>query len=285
MTPRARKHLATATLIWVIASVVGILLVFALAFLPPDWNPLPPVASSRAADIDGILRFFTLLSVPVFLGVIIFAGYAVFTFRGRGRPDGDGAPISGNMPFQVIWVVVSVLLVVVLFVEGIIALQAADAAPGAEALQVNVEGEQWLWDYSYPQYGNISGTTLVLPVNRPVVFTITSYDVQHSFWIPAFGIKQDAVPGETTSISVTPTQLGSYVVRCAELCGLYHSYMDTPVKVVSANDFDTWVSQQPAPPAPLTPTAAPSPSAVPGASETPTETATATPGATGTPTP
>lgn len=284
MTPRTRKHLATATLIWVIASVVGVLIVFALAFLPPDWNPLPPTASSQAVEVDGILKLFTVLSVPVFLGVIIFAGYAVFTFRGSG-PDADGARITGNTPFQIVWVIVSIALVAFLLFEGITALHNVEAAPGADALQVNVEGEQWLWDYSYPQYNNISGTTLVLPVNRPVVFSITSYDVQHSFWIPAFAIKQDAVPGETTSISATPTQIGTYVVRCAELCGLYHSYMDTPVQVVSGHDFDAWVAAQPLPPAPLTPSAQPSPSPVPSASDTPSATATETPTATSSPTP
>ncbi len=81
-------------------------------------------------------------------------------------------------------------------------------------------------------------------MDRPVKFVITSMDVQHSFWIPSFGIKQDAVPGETTSISVTPTNIGNYVVRCAELCGLYHAYMETPVHVVSVADFNAWVQQQ-----------------------------------------
>ncbi len=76
------------------------------------------------------------------------------------------------------------------------------------------------------------------------MFTIHSIDVQHSFWIPSFGIKQDAVPGEVTHISVTPNKIGEYVVRCAELCGLYHAYMNTPVKVVSSADFDAWVASQ-----------------------------------------
>ena len=92
------------------------------------------------------------------------------------------------------------------------------------------------------QYGNVQSTSLELPVNQPVDFDITSVDVQHSFWIPAFGVKQDAVPGETTTISATPSQMGTYVVRCAELCGLYHAYMETPVYVVSASAFQTWVS-------------------------------------------
>ena len=80
-------------------------------------------------------------------------------------------------------------------------------------------------------------------MNQPVVFKIQSIDVQHSFWIPAFGIKEDAVPGQTTSVSATPSQMGTYVVRCAELCGLYHAYMETPVYVVSSSDFQAWLNQ------------------------------------------
>jgi len=144
-------------------------------------------------------------------------------------------------------VVISVLLVIFLYVYGLSFLSKVDAQPASNALIVNVTGEQWLWNYSYPQYGNAQSTVLELPVNRPVIFQIHSVDVQHSFWIPAFGIKQDAVPGEQTSTSTTPNKIGTYVVRCAELCGLYHPYMETPVYVVSQFDFNTWVAAQPTP--------------------------------------
>ncbi len=130
-----------------------------------------------------------------------------------------------------------------MFGFGLFFLSEISAADG-NALEVHVNGEQWLWDYEYTQYSGVHTTTLVLPVDRPVTFAITSTDVQHSFWIPALGVKQDAVPGETTRISVTPNKIGEYEVRCAELCGLYHAYMQTPVKVVSDSDFDAWVQSQ-----------------------------------------
>jgi cytochrome c oxidase subunit 2 len=84
----------------------------------------------------------------------------------------------------------------------------------------------------------------VLPKDRPVVFQVTSTDVIHSFWLPEMGIKVDANPSVTTTVSTTPTLLGTFNVRCAELCGLNHSYMQTTVTVVSAEDFDTWVKSQ-----------------------------------------
>ena len=244
------RHIRRAFIIWLAATVLGLLVFLVIAPQLESWGVLPTVASERVGEIDQVLWLFTVLSIPVFMLVIVFAGYSVFAFRSRSRPTSDGPIMRGNQRLQFTWVGVSIVLVAFLFGYGLYFLNQVSAAPAGDVLQVNVTGEQWLWDYSYPQYGNISGTTLELEVNRPVEFTINSIDVQHSFWIPSLGIKQDAVPGETTHISVTPNKIGTYVVRCAELCGLYHAYMETPVHVVSSADFQTWVSQQPLPQTP-----------------------------------
>jgi cytochrome c oxidase subunit 2 len=190
-----------------------------------------------------VLFLFTLLSIPVFTFVVVFGIYSARAFRSQGRPE-DGPVTVVHPRFSPIWLIVSVVLIVFLYVYGLYFLNAVQASAGPSALQVHVNGEQWLWNYTYPQYNNVGSTELELPVGRPIDFTITSTDVQHSFWIPAFGIKQDAVPGEVTHISVTPNTIGDYVVRCAELCGLYHAYMETPVHVVSQSDFEAWVAQQ-----------------------------------------
>lgn len=246
------RHIRRAFIIWLVATVVGLLVFLVIAPQLESWGVLPTVASERVGEIDQVLWLFTVLSIPVFTLVVVFAGYSVFAFRTRSRPANDGPIMRGNQRIQFTWVGVSIVLVAFLFGYGLYFLDQVSAAPAGDVLQVHVTGEQWLWDYTYtqPQYHGLSSTTLELPVNVPVVFTITSIDVQHSFWIPAFGIKQDAVPGETTSISVTPNKVGTYVVRCAELCGLYHAYMETPVHVVSSTDFQTWVSQQPLPQTP-----------------------------------
>lgn len=235
-------RLRNAIIIWLIATVVGIAVVLLVGPQLSGWGALPPVASDRASDVDRVLAVFTLLSVPVFMGVVVIGGYAVYHFRSPGRPESDGPAIRGNTPFQVSWLIASVVLVTFLFGYGLFYYNEIQSASAANTLVVHVNGEQWLWNYAYPQYGNISSTTLELPVNRMVRFDITSTDVQHSFWIPSMAVKQDAVPGVTNHITMTPTQLGTYEVRCAELCGVYHSYMETPVQVVSEQDFDSWVA-------------------------------------------
>ena len=236
-------HLMRAAIIWIVATVVGLAVVWLVGPQLASWGSIPPVASNRAADVDQVLAIFTFLSVPVFMGVVVFGAYATFTFRSAGRPERDGPAIRGNLPFQVTWLIVSIALVVFLFGYGLIFYNQIQAASASDTLVVHVNGEQWLWNYAYPQYGdNATSTTLVLPVNKQVRFDITSTDVQHSFWIPAMAVKQDAVPGQTTHITATPTQIGVYEVRCAELCGVYHSYMETPVRVVSERDFESWIA-------------------------------------------
>ena len=194
-----------------------------------------------------------MLGIPVFAMVVVFSIYTVVKNGSRAQPLSEGPAVVVNPRLQAIWLIVSIALVAFLYFYGLSFLNEVNASPTGNVLHVTVTGEQWLWNYTYtdPQYGGIQSTELYLPVNVPVEFTIQSIDVQHSFWIPAFAIKQDAVPGETTHISATPTQLGDYVVRCAELCGLYHAYMETPVHVVSMADFTNWAGQQPTPvPAP-----------------------------------
>ncbi|MGE5333878.1 MAG: cytochrome c oxidase subunit II [Nitrososphaerota archaeon] len=240
---REPRHLLRATLIWLVATIVGLVVAWLIAPQLVGWGTIPAIASNRASDADQVMGVFTLLSIPVFMFVVVFAGYAAFTFRSQGRPDRDGAVIRGNTPAQITWFVVSLILVIFLVFYGMIFYNQIQSASASDVLVVHVNGEQWLWNYSYPQYGpNAVSTTLELPVNRPVRFDVTSSDVQHSFWIPAMAVKQDAVPGQTTHISTIPTQLGTFEVRCAELCGVYHSYMETPVQVVSQSDFDSWIA-------------------------------------------
>lgn len=238
-------HLTRAIIIWVIASIIGLLVVF---FLGPKL-PLPPTASQKAGDVNLTLSVFSLLAVPVFMFVVVFMVYSIFAFRSNGRPDRDGPPVHGLPRIQITWLIVSTLLAAVLLAWGLVFLNRADAAPGSGVLNVDVTGEQWMWNFDYPQYGSGGNypttNVLELPVNRPVMFYVGSIDVQHSFWIPAMGIKSDAVPGEINHISVTPTVIGTYPIRCMELCGAYHSYMETVVKVVSPSTFQADISSLP----------------------------------------
>ena len=243
------NHLRRFVTIWIVGSILGVL--FAIFGLPHLLD-LPPSASGRADEINLTMVVFTALSAPVFVGVITFALYSVITFNNHGRPAVDGPPIYANRRVQVMWLASSVVLGLFLLGWGLYYLYQIDLPPQGNVLYVDVVGEQWAWNYTYPQYQNPSGkqgfgaqsSVLMLPVNRPVEFTITSVDVTHSFWVPAFAIKEDAVPGEWNKTTVTPSQLGTYSIRCMELCGLYHAYMEQQAKVVTSTAFDSWVNAQ-----------------------------------------
>ena len=114
-----------------------------------------------------------------------------------------------------------------------------------QAMEVKVTGFQWGWRFEYPQSG-ITSTTLNLPVNRQVLLKLTSTDVIHSFWVPEFRVKQDALPGDTMvkELRITPSQLGEFTLRCAELCGAAHAYMESKVVVMEQAGFDAWVADQ-----------------------------------------
>jgi len=235
------RHITRVITFWAIATVIGLAVVF---FLGPLF-PFPTTASAREGDVNLTLMVFTLVSVPVFMFVVVFAAYSLINFRSDGRPTEDGPAVHGNSKLQAGWVVVSVVLVAFLLGWGLYYLYQVDLVPQGNVLVVDVTGEQWNWNYTYPQYGNATTNVLYLPVNRPVEFRIGSIDVQHSFWIPSMGVKEDAVPGVINHIYVTPNKMGTFQVRCMELCGPYHAYMDSNVKVISSDQFQSTVDSLP----------------------------------------
>jgi cytochrome c oxidase subunit 2 len=114
----------------------------------------------------------------------------------------------------------------------------------AGSLQVQVIGQQWAFTFRYPQYGDIETTTLAIPVNRPVIFNVTSIDVVHSFWAYQLGVKIDAVPGTTNTAGTTATHTGIFDIRCAELCGLWHGSMSGKGEVLTRSAFASWIQVQ-----------------------------------------
>lgn len=238
--PGQRSAVRSILAIWVMLTVP--LELFAL-FVPA--HIMGVAAAKTMVDIESSVTVFSVAAAPVAALVWSVAIYSLLRWRhrGDGPPTEDGPPLRGNLLVQVIWVIVSSILCLFLFIWGLVEMQsesASAAAPGA--LVVDVTGQQWLWTFSYPSAGGYTSNELYLPVNRPVTFDVTSEDVVHSFWLVQMGIKIDANPGQVTTTSVTPDRTGTYVVRCAELCGLYHAYMDAPVHVVSAADFQHWLA-------------------------------------------
>lgn len=244
-TPRRpTNHIRRMVIVWAVATVIGII---AAVTIPPALNGIVPAAADRTNDSNLTLEVFTVLSVPVFMLVMVVAFYAFFHWRSPGRPLHDGPPLRASRGIQIAWVAISAILVTALYAWGLIFLNRADAAPapGSNVLHIDVVGEQWNWNFTYPQYGNAQSDVLEVPLNRPILFQITSLDVDHSFSVPAWSLKEDAVPGDFTYIRVTPNKMGDYSVRCYELCGMFHAYMEAPVRVVSASDFSKWVATQP----------------------------------------
>jgi cytochrome c oxidase subunit 2 len=221
--------------IGVIASVIGVAICLYI-----DWFPVN--AAGAAGKVDTVYDVLLICSVPIFVLVMTIVVYSVLRFRAKPGDMRDGPPIHGNTRLEVIWVTIPFLMVTGLAIYGWVVLDDIEAKQPDE-LVVKVTGRQFTWTFEYPRQ-KVNSTTLVLPEDRPVDFRINTEDVIHSFWVPEFRLKSDAVPGLTTKIRLTPDRIGRYQVVCAELCGLGHSTMRQNVRVVSAGSFDSWLEDQ-----------------------------------------
>jgi cytochrome c oxidase subunit 2 len=231
------KHpIAKMLAIGIVASAIGVAITLIM-----DWFPTP--AAGAADDIDTVYDVLLICSVPVFVLVMTIAIYCVVRFRAKPGDLRDGPPIHGNTRLEVIWVTIPFIMVSALAAYAWIVLDDIEAAQPNE-LVVNVTGQQFTWTFGYPSEDVRSSTELVLPEDRPVDFRIKTRDVIHSFWVPEFRLKSDAVPGLTTKIRLTPDRIGRYQVVCAELCGIGHSTMRQNVRVIAADEFNTWVEEQ-----------------------------------------
>ncbi len=232
-----------------IASAVGIGVALVIHWFPTS-------ASTQAGPIDTLWYVLVGISVPIFVLVATVVLYSVRLFRVRpGQELEDGAPIHGNTRLEVVWTAIPATLIAGLVIYAYLVLHDIEKAPAkaAQELRVHVTGEQFAWRFDYPAQGGkkIASNQLYLPVDRPVRFDITTKDVLHDFWVPAFRVKIDAVPGITTHYRVTPKKSGNFAIVCAELCGLGHAFMRSTVHVLSPSDFQGWLDKQ-ANPAPAT---------------------------------
>jgi cytochrome c oxidase subunit 2 len=231
-----RRDVRSVLLIWVVLTVLLVLFSFVPARI------MGPPASPTKQAVEDTMTVFTLAASPVAALVWSIAIYSLIGWRHHGpdAPLEDGPAMRSHGLNTVLWVGVSSVLCLFLLIWGFAETQAI-ASSATQPLVVNVTGQQWIWTFSYPQQGNIETDQLYLPVDQPVIFHVTSDDVVHSFWVVQMGIKVDANPGHTTQAAVTPTRLGTFDVRCAELCGLLHADMETSVHVVNAQDFQSWL--------------------------------------------
>lgn len=205
----------------------------------PESFQLPPQLSTNAAEVDALYNFiywFSVAFTALITGLMLY-----FVVKFRRRPGMKASPPGHNTVLEVAWTVLPLVFIVVLFHLGFRAyLHSAVAAEGA--MEVRVLAAKWKWDFVYPN-GRAEPSELVLPVNRPVKFILSSEDVLHSFYVPGARLKKDAVPGMYTSMAFTPNTVGTMQVFCAEYCGTSHSGMLATIKVVSQEDFDKFMKE------------------------------------------
>jgi cytochrome c oxidase subunit 2 len=231
------RHLLTAAAL-VVVSTVLVYLGLSNARL------LPLQASLQARPIDQLFNFYFGAIAFLFSLIIVFILYSVVVFRRKPGETGDGLHMRGITRLEVTWTVVP--LVAVLFLSYFGAQNLAETVRvDPQAMVVNVTGGQWFWSFEYPDQG-VTSDALYLPVNKQVLLRMTSRDVIHSFWVPEFRVKQDLLPGENLvkELRITPTEIGAYKVRCAEMCGTSHAFMESPVIVVEQAEFDAWLRDQ-----------------------------------------
>jgi cytochrome c oxidase subunit II len=235
----SRAQVREMLLIGAVASILGI----ALALLI-DWFPVP--ASEQAGSIDTLWDVLLIASVPVFVLVETIVLYCAIKFRMKpGEELKDGPPIHGNTKLEIIWTAIPAILLVGLCTYAYVVLTDIEKAQ-ANSMNVRVVGEQFTWTFYYRGEGReeIASPQLYLPANTPVNFTVQSKDVVHDFWVPAFRMKIDAVPGIDTHLRVTTTnRIDEYPVVCAELCGLGHSTMRQSAHVMTREDFDAKLAE------------------------------------------
>lgn len=204
-------------------------------------------ASQVMKTTENLMYILTWAAAPVMAIVFAIAIVSLGNLHyGDNPPPEADHEIRNSSKANVIWVTASAILCLFAVIAGMIILQHDnESILDDHAVDINVTGQQWVWNYDYPRSQGVRSNELHLVVNKPVVFHVTSVDVKHSFWIVELGVKIDANPAAVTEVAVNPNKLGVFNVRCAELCGLLHSYMQNKVYVQTQEDYDNWLLSQP----------------------------------------
>jgi cytochrome c oxidase subunit 2 len=199
----------------------------------------PPQGSTHAASVDALYLFF--VAVTAFFSVLIALLVVVFAIRYRRRAvDEVGAPIHGSLILELTWTFIPLVIAMVMFVWGA-SLYFQITTPPSNAMEIYVVGKRWMWKAQHVS-GQREINELHVPVGQPVKLIIGSEDVLHSYWVPAFRMKMDAVPGRTTTMYFEASKPGTYQLFCAEYCGMSHSRMIGSVTAMEPAAFQTWLA-------------------------------------------
>jgi cytochrome c oxidase subunit 2 len=235
MTANARKRL------FVSASVAaGSLLLSACGTNLPQ-NPLNPEGPYARRE-DSLFNWVFIIAVIVFFLVEGLLVYVLYRFRHR---PGRAIPtqVHGNSRMEIAWTIAPAVLLAAIAVPTIVTIFSLAGRP-AGAMDIRVVGHQWWWQAEYPSSRVVTANEIHIPTGRPVVFSITSNDVIHSFWVPKLAGKQDLEPGRTNHILMQADRPGVYLGQCAEYCGLSHANMRLRVIADRPADFQAWLSSQ-----------------------------------------
>jgi cytochrome c oxidase subunit 2 len=215
----------------------------------PAFPLLPERAANFASDVDAVFLFILTVTGLFAIGIWIVLLYFAIHYR-RRSPDDRPKQIQGSLALELTWTLVPFAFMVVMFVWGAKVYFHMNRPPD-DAMTVSVVGKRWMWKLQQPT-GQREVNELHVPVGRPVKLVITSEDTIHSFFVPAFRIKKDAVPGRYTTAWFRATKVGTYHLFCAEYCGTDHSKMTGRVVVMEPEDYQAWLAGAPAPESPVT---------------------------------
>jgi cytochrome c oxidase subunit 2 len=223
------------------AIAVGIVISYAIHWFPSQ-------ASTQAKNTDRLYHVLMIATIPIFVLVVSVILYCAWQFHMKpGEELKDGPPLHGNTRLEVFWTVAPAVLLLSMLSYSFVVLHENEKKPARE-IRVGVTAQQFAWTFQYPPSvtggAPVQSTQLYLPKGESVRFELHSKDVIHAFWIPAFRLQQDVVPGITTNYRAIPDRLGTYLIVCNLLCGIGHSLMRTDVHVVTPARFEAWLKSR-----------------------------------------
>ena len=190
--------------------------------------------------VDDSFIFIIAISVILLVGITAVMIYFVFRYSEKNNPKADQS-ITGSTTLEILWTVIPLILVLAMFFYGYVGFREMRNVP-PDAMVVKVTGKMWFWHFEYDNK-KTSDTLLYLPQGKNVKFELMSVDVNHSFYVPAFRVKEDCVPGRTNYMWFHTSEVGTYDIECAEYCGLNHSYMLGKVIVLPEDEFLAWLNK------------------------------------------
>ena len=208
--------------------------------MTPEFQFLPPQASTLSSEVDAL--FFFVLGISIVFSGLIFLAVVFFSIRYRRKSDSDAPEqIDGSLLLELTWTIVPFLICLVMFAWGAkIFFENSRPPVAAEGIDILVTGKQWMLKVQHPD-GTREINELHIPIGRPITLTMTSEDVIHNFFIPAFRTKMDVLPGRYTSLWFEATEEGKFHLFCAEYCGTKHSEMIGWVHVMQPHDYESWL--------------------------------------------